>query len=559
MLLLTNAATMAVPQLFRIAVDDIKRGGTFGDLRRVALLLVAVAAAGAVFRTFSRIHILYAARDVELSLRCAFYSHLTKLEPGFFQRHPTGDLMSRPTNDLTQVRLMLGPGFLNIVNTFVAYATAIPLMVMISGKLTLVAFATYPPAMLLMRQMGKRMYQRNRKQQEALGSLSNFVQENLSGAQLVRAFAIEDEQTRRFEALNARYYDTNIDLAWTRSGMFRLSMSLASVAILCAVYFGAHDVLAGRLSVGDIVALVEYMALLSWPTFALGWVLSLWQRGLASMARIEEILSVAPQVTSGTLSPPEIAPDLHVRGLTVRYDERRALDDVSVELRAGQVLGIVGPIGSGKSTLVRALLRLVEVPAGAIVLGGHDILDLDLNRLRRMFAYVPQNPGLFSKTVAENVAFGAPEAPLDDVRAALTASVFDADLKALPQGLDTPVGERGITLSGGQKQRTALARALLLDPPLLLLDDALSAVDTETEAAILGHLQRLWKARSTVIVAHRISAVQHADSIIVLDKGKIVERGTHRELVQLGGLYASMAHRQELARAAALEEAEAAS
>lgn len=552
MLLLTNATTMAVPQLFRFAVDGVRGGAPVHALRQIAVTLVLVAVSGMIFRTLSRIHILYAARDVELDLRCAFYAHLATLEPAFFQEHPTGDLMSRATNDLTQVRLMLGPGVLNIFNTFVAYATALPLMLMISVKLTVITFAVYPPAVWLMRVLGKRLYQRNRRQQESLGQLSNLVQENLAGAQLVRAFAVEGEQERGFARVNDAYLESNIALSWTRSGMFRVSMSLSTLGTLATVYFGAHDVLAGRMSLGDIVALVEYMALLSWPTFAMGFVLSLWQRGAASMARLNEILAVQPRIVSGAKLQEGLAPSVRVRGLSVRYGDRTPVDNVSFEVPAGHILGIVGPIGSGKSALVRALLRLVDSSAGEIEVGGKDTRAIDLGSLRAMFGYVPQNPSLFSKSVAENVAFGRPEVDPARIDAAIEAAALTADLAALPQGLQTQVGERGITLSGGQKQRTAIARALLLDPPILILDDALSAVDGETEATILSHLRAARVGRTTLIVAHRISAVQHADDIIVLNEGRIVEQGPHAQLVvQAGGLYATMAKRQELARVAA--------
>lgn len=550
MLLCTNATSMAVPQLFRQAVDGIKNGASVGQLRSLAWLLVAVALGGMVFRTLSRIHILYAARDVELDLRCSYFAHLTALEPGFFETHPTGDLMSRTTNDLTQVRLMLGPGLLNIVNTIIAYATALPLMLAISVKLTLITFAVYPPAMILMRYQGRRLYVRNRTAQEALGRLSNFIQENLNGAQLVRAFAVEGEQGRRFAALNQTYYAANVDLLWTRSGMFRVSMSLATLGTLATIYFGSQDVLNDRLSLGDIVALVEYMALLSWPTFAMGWVLSLWQRGAASMARLEEILLCEPKIVSGSQSSMGLQPRLEVRDLTVTQGDYQAVRGVSFNVPTGKMLGIVGPIGGGKSVLVRALLRLVSTTPGRVFIDGVDAMDLSLNDLRRMFGYVPQNPSLFSKSIAENVAFGAPDTPRAAVQDAVDAAALTADLATLPEGLDTQVGERGVTLSGGQKQRAAIARALLSNPPILILDDALSAVDFETERAILKNLHQRRQGRTTLVVAHRLSAVAHADEIIVLERGSIVERGNHEQLIAQGGLYAAMARRQALSQAA---------
>jgi ATP-binding cassette subfamily B protein len=546
MLLLTNAATMAIPQLFRLAIDGLRAHETAENLRSIAWTMVAVALLGAIFRTLSRVHILYAARDVELGLRAQFYAHLTHLDEDFYQAYPTGDLMSRATNDLTQVRLMLGPGILNLVNTAVAYGAAIPLMAAIDLKLTCIAFVVYPPALYLMRQLGRALYRRNRQQQEALGELSNVVQENLSAATVVRAFAIEPEQIRKFAATNDNYLAANVRLAWIRSGMFRLGMSLASLGMLAVTFFGARGVLTNELTVGDIVALLEYMALLSGPTFALGWVLSMWQRGRASLARIDDVLSITPTIRSGndSLAPGPRA--LEVDGLAVHYGARMALSDIHLTLPPGKTLGIVGAIGSGKSTLAQSLMRLVPLSAGRVLLDGQATDSLDLQDVRRTFAYVPQNTALLNKSLADNVAFGRPDASRQAIEKVLELASFTEDVRALPQGLDTPVGERGVTLSGGQKQRCALARALLLERPILLLDDSLSAVDTRTEQRILKALRAHQSNRSTIIIAHRTTSVEHADEIVVLDRGRVVQRGDHATLVRQGGIYADMVRRQSV-------------
>jgi ATP-binding cassette subfamily B multidrug efflux pump len=593
MLLLTNAANMSMPYLLSRAVNGIKRSGESAalsaasqvQLQRTALWLIGLALAGMVFRTLSRMFILYAARDVESDLRCKLYSHLTTLEPEFYAHHPTGDLMSRATNDLTQVRLMLGPGLLNIVNTAVAYAVAIPLMLMISVKLTLISLCAYPPVILLMRHLGRRLYAANKVQQQALGALTSHVQENLNGAFVVRAFAAEAFQEEKFAAVNAAYLQANLGLSWTRSAMFRVSATFASVGTLATVVCGGLDVISGALTLGDIVAFVEYMALLAGPTFVLGWIWSLWQRGAASMARMQEILDSRPEIISGALPQtqpaagqgaadshphapdshphaplhphlhrlqhphPQLTAQLQVRDLTVTYGGRRSVDSVSFTVPTGTTLGIVGPIGGGKSVLVRALLRLVACGPGQIFVGDHDVTDLSLQQVRSMFGYVPQNPSLFSKTVAQNIAFGAPDSSTTSIVAAVEAAALSDDVARLPQGLDTEVGERGITLSGGQKQRCAIARALLLNPPILVLDDALSAVDTGTEVRILTALQRLRRGRTTLIVAHRLSAVQHAEHIVVLCAGKIVQQGTHQALLQQPGIYAQMAQQQASAAA----------
>ena len=544
MLLLTQACSMAIPQLFRRAIDGIQAQAGEPALRRVALYLVLCAGVGMLCRLASRVLILFAARDAEMRLRGDYFAHLTALDPGFFARHPSGDLMSRSTNDLLQVRLMLGPGLLNIVNTLVAYVTAVPLMIGLSGKLTLFTFIIYPFGLWGMRRLGRQMFSQNRAQQSALGDLSNIIQENVAGAQLVRAYAIELPQRARFLAGNQAYFQAGRRLAITRSLMSRYSMSLTSIATLIAVMIGVRDVLAGHMTLGTVVAMVEYMALLAYPTFALGWVWSLWQRGRASMERIAAIMAQGPLIVSGPQHPDHLAASLEVRGLSIRYGDHAALDNISLTVPAGTTLGVVGAIGSGKSTLVRAWMRLEPVPAQTVFVGGEDVVALSLPGVRRMFGYVPQNPSLMSKSVADNIAFGMPKAPRAEVEAAAQGAALGADLGSLPDGLDTHVGERGVTLSGGQKQRAAIARASLLDPPILVLDDALSAVDVTTEAAILQHLRGQRRGRTTVIVSHRLSAVEHADDILVLAGGRVVERGTAAALRQVGGPFAAMASMQ---------------
>lgn len=544
MLLCTNAAVLSIPPLHKRATDGLQHGAPASSLVHIALVMASIAAINVIFRTLSRIAILNAARDVELSLRTEFYVALTAQGPDFFARHPTGDLMSRATNDLTQVRLMLGPGLLNVVNALVRYGFAVPLMAGIDGRLTLIAFVVYPPAVVLMRRLGRALYKKNRTQQASLGALSNVVQENLAANALVRAFAVESEQTRKFESRNRAYLQDNLALAWLRSGMFRVSASVSGVGMLLVAFLGALEVRKGRLTLGDVVALVEYMALLSEPAFALGWVLSLWQRGLASMNRLDEVLRVQATVRGGerTRSDRDV-PEIEALGLTVDHGDGRGVFDVDFLLRPGQTLGIVGAIGSGKSTLLRAMLRLVP-HAGALCLDGTDSRELTLDALRATFGYVPQNPTLLSKSIAENIAFGAPGARSEEVEQALRVAAMLEEARALPEGLDTQIGERGVTLSGGQKQRCAIARALLRDSPVLVLDDALSAVDTATEARILAALQARNATQSTVVVAHRLTSVRHADVILVLKNGRVVERGNHADLIAQDGLYAEMASRQ---------------
>lgn len=549
MLALTNAAAMSIPQLFRMAVDGIEADAPTAELQRIALAMLGVAVAGALFRVLSRVHIFYAGRDVEQDIRDSLYQHLTQQPPAFFARHPTGDLMSRATYDLTQVRLLLGPGLLNLVNTAMIYLVAIPLMLVISPKLTAVSLGIYAPALFIMQRLARRLYVRNRTQQEQMGKMGNFVQENLAGAHVVRTFGMEQAQAERFNEINQSYYKAAVDLAWMRSTLWPLMAAFASVGVLGALYLGALDVMEQRLTLGQLVAVVEYLAILAWPSFAVGWVISMVQRGMAAMERINAILDEEPAIISGEHQPESLRPSLEVRDLTLELDGRKVLDGVSFSLPAGHTLGVVGPIGAGKSVLVHALVRQLEVQPGHVLVDGHDVTSLDLAHLRAVFGFVHQTPLLFSKTVAENVSFGRPGASRSEVLQALQVACFADDLAALPQGLDTPVGERGITLSGGQKQRTAIARALLLNPPILVLDDALSSVDAETESKILSALESLRRGKTNVIVAHRVSAVQHAHEIIVMDQGRVIQRGDHASLLAQEGLYRQMCQRQQLERA----------
>ena len=546
LLFLTNAAALTIPQLTRMAIDGLQAPDSSLFLKEIALVMVLVALAGACFRTLSRVHLFYAARDVELDLRCQFYDFLTTLEPSFYQRSSTGDLMSRATNDLTQVRLLLGPGVLNIVNTTIAYTSAIPLMWMISPKLTGIIFSIYPLSLFLMRYLGRQLYLRNRAQQKAMGDISGLVQESLSGGHVIRTFGLEEKRQEAFEELNQSYYQAGIRLAWVRSGMFRVVMTVASISTLLSVYFGTQEVLQDRLTIGEVVAMVEYMALLAWPTFALGWVLAVVQRGRAAMERLNEIFDYEPEIASGSIGADYLEPSLEFIDLTISYEGTEVLKKITAQIETGQTIGIVGPIGSGKTTFLKACMRLVPVPEKTVYVGGHDVTTLKLEDLRRCFGYVSQETVLFSKSLEANVAFGMPEAGRDAVKEALISASFSPDDPSLPEGLDTLVGERGITLSGGQKQRASLARALLIEPAVLVLDDALASVDSDTETQILTWLRENRRGKTTLIVAHRFSALAGADHILVLENGRIVEQGTSHSLLRNNGVYARMAQLQAL-------------
>lgn len=552
LLVLTNATTMALPQLFGVLVDGVNEGIDRDTLLTIAGLMLLLAAGGAVFRVLSRVHLFYGARNVEMRLRSEYYQVLTSHSASFYAEHPTGDLMSRATNDLTQARMILGPGLLNIVNSAVAFAVAIPFMWAISPSLAALAIGILLPSLIVTQQLSHRLYRHHRAVQESMGSLSSFVQENLAGAHVVRTFGMEEQQQRRFAEYNEDYLKAAISLSFTRSYLWRLMTFFAGIGMLAVVWVGSLQVVDGSLSLGQLVAEVEYLALLAWPSFALGWVLGIWQRGKAAMSRVGEIFKAPTEIpihhpaTAAHETVQTLQPSISVSGLSLEFADRKVLDGIDVDVAAGETLGIVGPIGAGKSMLLRCLVRGVPISAGRIEVGGEAIDTMDVRRLRTTFGFVHQTPLLFSKTVEKNVTFGRPNATREEAVHALERAAFARDLQILPQGIDTPVGERGVTLSGGQKQRTAIARALLLDPPVLVLDDSLSAVDAETEAEIVANIRRDREGRTTIIVAHRLSAVVHADHIIVLDDGKIIERGDHDSLVADGGLYATLLRRQQL-------------
>ncbi len=560
MLIFTTATSMAMPQIFRVLIDAIEYGKRH-ELVEMAMLMVVLAVAGAAFRILSRIHIFYSARNIECELRTDLYRHLLHLPPAYFQKNSVGDLMSRATGDLTQIRMLLGPGLLNVVNTALIYATAIPLLWLISPKLTIISTSILLPSLFLVARLAKVLFLHNRAQRERMGDMSRYIQENLSGTHVIRAFGMSGAQNRGFEEFNRSYYDSSIELVKVRAFLWRLITLFAGGGTLAVFVVGAYDVMAARLTLGELVAVVEYLALLAWPNFALGWVITLWQRGRAGMERINQVMDVelpeAIDMNAAASKAPSLEPTLELKNLSISLDGRKVLDGINLSVGSGETLGVIGSIGSGKSTLLKALVREVEVEPGQVFVGAHDSREIPLARLRQTFGIVHQTPILFSKSVAENVAFAAPEllpvstakgespdyrGPIED---ALENACFMRDLDLLPAGLNTPVGEKGVTLSGGQKQRLAIARALLIDPPILVLDDALSAVDGETESQILHSLQNIREGKTTLIVAHRISSVKNADQIIVLDHGKIVQQGKHEQLINETGLYARLARRQE--------------
>ncbi len=551
-LLLTASLAMAVPYLLKRAIDAIQAGAPFAVPARLAAVIVAVAIAQALVRTLSRALVFNVGRDVERDLRTDLFAHLQRLPLAYYQGQHTGDLMSRLVNDVTAVRMLLGVGALNLINTPLYYAYGITIMLALDARLTALALLPFPLLILLMKGLGRRLIEQTLRVQEGLAALSSAVQENISGIQVVKAYGAEAVAVGRFARLNDRFTQQSIDLARTRGRLLPIMKLATGAGTLMVLGYGGSQVIDGRLGLGDLVAFIGYLNLLAWPTMALGWMLSIVQRGRAALQRLEHIFATVPAIAD----PPEAAPlpavegRLEFRDVSFAYPGRErgpaALGGVSFTLEPGQKLGIVGRTGAGKSSLVQLVPRLFDVSAGAVLLDGRDVRSLPLAALRRAIGMVPQDPFLFSTTIRDNIAFALDEADEAAVRGAAERAGIAADIAAFPLGYDTVVGERGVTLSGGQKQRLTLARALATAPSVLILDDALSSVDTRTEHAILHGLREVMAGRTSLVIAHRVSTIMDADRIAVLDDGRIVELGDHAALLRHDGLYAELYRRQQL-------------
>jgi ATP-binding cassette subfamily B protein len=541
--------------LEKSAVDRIF-GAAQGSPLRPALLILGLAVFAFVTRVASRWFIFNAGRDVEYELRLVLLDRLHRLGAAFYRTMSAGEIMSRSSGDLTQVRLLLGFGVLNIVNVVFAFASALQVMLSVSAKLTLATFAMLPVLVFVTRAFSKQLFLRNRANQDSLGRLSDVVQANLAGIRVVRSFALETRELHRFQKANREYLDASLALARIRGSMGPMLGVTTAIGVLVLFWYGGQLLLDGPehggLSQGDFFAFWSALGRMTWPMIALGFSLSVIQRGRAGYARLKQVFDAQPEVVDGPLpAPASIEGSLQVKGLSLAYGERKVLDDVSFEVEAGESLAIVGRTGSGKSTLAMLLARLLPTPAGTVLLGGHDVCALPLGAVRRTIGYAQQDAFLFSTTVARNVGFALddPDGPAAVERiktAAREAQVLEEAL-SLPEGFDTVVGERGVQLSGGQKQRLALARALVWEPKILVLDDPLSAVDAKTERAILDAIERQAAKRTVVLVTHRVAAAARCDRVIVLDQGKVIERGTHDELVRARGLYAAFAEEQTMA------------
>jgi ATP-binding cassette subfamily B protein len=550
--IVTAAVGLTGPWVLKYAIDDLGQGVDTGKIAFYAWIILGLAAVGGFFRFVMRRIIIGASRDIEYDLRNDFFAHLQRLDLAYFQSHRTGDLMSRATNDLSAVRMMIGPAVMYSATTGLFFIVGIILMVSINPRLTLFALVPLPFVSISVAYFGAVIHRRFERIQEQLSEISAITQETLSGVRVVRAYRQEPFEIERFRLANEEYVRRNRGLIRVL-GMYQPSMGfLMGIGALLVLWLGSREVVAGRMTVGELVAFNSYLMMLSWPMIAFGWVTNLLQRGMASWKRMLEVMDTPPAVTDADVTD-EISDQAQIRGrielrhLTFRYGDTIVLDDISAVLPAGTTTAIVGATGSGKSTVLHLLARLHNPPPGTVFIDGVDVRHIPLSVLRGAIGVVPQEPFLFGASIADNVAFGArgERDTREAVEAAAAVARLDKDVPSFPKGYDTVIGERGITLSGGQKQRVAIARALMIDPKVLVLDDAMSAVDTYTEEEILARLSSVMRQRTSIIVSHRISTVRAADQILVLADGRIVERGTHDQLVAAGGIYAEL-HRKQL-------------
>jgi ATP-binding cassette, subfamily B, multidrug efflux pump len=539
----------ALPLAMRAAIDRLTRGGELQTVAAFCGVMILISALKGLFQYWMRVILIGISRDVEYDLRNDLFARLVTLDSEFYSTMRTGDILARATNDMNAVRMMLGPGVMYWCETSITLVLSVAVMLTVDWRLTLVALAPAPLVTIAVMSFGQRIHTRFGVIQKMFSDISSRVQENLTGVRVVRAYVQEQPELKLFERINRDYIDQNLRLAWISALFNALLTALIGISFLLVLWMGGLQLAKHKITLGSFVMFYTYMGMLVWPMIAMGWVANLMQRGRASLTRIQEWMDERPRITAPDAPasvPSPVRGEIELRDVTVRYGDRVALDHVSLRVGAGETVAIVGHTGSGKSTLAHLIPRLIDPSAGSVRLDRIDLRECSPEDVRRAIGYVPQETFLFSATLAENIAFGVNNASEADLRRAAAIAGLGPDIDGFPDGLQTMVGERGITLSGGQKQRTAIARAILRDPPILILDDALASVDTATEERILAELATVMHGRTTILISHRVSTIRNAGRIFVLEHGQVVAEGSHAELLARGGYYADLYQKQLL-------------
>jgi ATP-binding cassette subfamily B protein len=545
--LLTNGIWILFPLVIGRAAQDLDHGVTRHKLFVYAAQLLTIAVTKGIFQFLTRWIVIGVSRDIEFDLRNDLFARLESLSYSFYQRNRTGDIMARATNDLNAVRMLLGPAIMYSANTIVYTAGALAFMISISPKLTFYTFLPLPVASVVIQYFGRQIHDRFERIQAMFSDISARAQENFSGARLIRAYVQENAEIAGFEKENQEYIRRSLRLVRLMGMLWPTLELMLGIAMVLVVWLGGREVLQGRIDIGHFTSFTFFMMQLTWPIIALGWVINIFQRGTASLARINEIMLEKPDIQDAPgAQDREIEGEIEFRGLNFSYEGKQVLHDLNLSVPAGSSLAIVGPTGSGKTTLVSLIPRIYDADWGAVLIDGRPIREYSIASLRKSIGFVPQETFLFSDRIRENIALGVDSATDQEIHDAAEAANIAADIEGFPEGYDTLVGERGITLSGGQKQRTAIARALIRNPKILILDDALSSVDTHTEDKILNHLRDVMQGRTTIFISHRVSTVRNADRIAVLHGGRIVELGTHDELLAVNGYYSDLYNKQLL-------------
>ena len=570
--LFMNGIWVLFPLVIGRAIDSLKTldlsQQTLHVIGRLVGLILLVAGTKAIFQFLTRWIVIGVSREIEFDLRNDLFKHLEGLSYSFYQRTRTGDIMARATNDLNAVRMLLGPAIMYSANTIVFTAAALAFMLSISPRLTLYAFLPLPVVSVVIQYFGRRIHERFEKIQAMFSEISARVQENLSGVRVIRAYVQEKSEITGFENSNREYIARSLKLVRLMGMLWPTLETMLGFAIVLVLWIGGREVIRGQstvhlvsslgttttlnlygsMTVGDFVAFNTYMVQLTWPVIALGWVINIFQRGTASLGRIHQLMLEKPEIidSPAVLAHSDFRGDIEFRNLSFAYNGTTVLHDIDLHIPSGSSLAIVGPTGSGKTTLVNLIPRIYDAAPGSVLIDGIPVRDYQLADLRRNIGFVPQETFLFSETIRENIAFGVTKATDQEIAWAAEAANIATDIEGFPEKYGTLVGERGITLSGGQKQRTAIARALIRNPRILILDDALSSVDTQTEDKILNHLREVMEGRTTIFISHRVSTVRNADRIAVLHGGRIVELGTHNELLNLNGYYTDLYNKQLL-------------